>query len=160
MNHNDHIPILHQSSARPALQVSSLSAGAQMFVLGLRQWTRAAQQKQCVYRLLHAPFAALDCGQAVVHLDELMCVLAMASFRSVNVYCPHGKLLSDDERQLVDVMRSLQKGDDDQAYTLLSELIHGPMNRSFRRAASDFVGVLREANLSFSAAPHLELVKS
>ncbi len=160
MNSDNQIPVLHQAKKPHTLPVSVLSAGAQLFIVGVRHWSQAARQRQCVYRVLYTPYAAADCTRAVGLLDEFMCILAIAAVRTVNVRCPRGETVGEDEMKLLKVLESLQQGAAEKAQIQLAEMIRGPLNQSFRRAAQEYVDVMREAGLSMDSAPRLRLVQS
>ena len=64
-----------------ALPATSLSAGAELFVWSVREWLAAARERRCVKRNMIPRYHAVECVDAIVLLDEMMCLLAVSALR-------------------------------------------------------------------------------
>ena len=146
-----HFPLTHQTA--------SLSAGAQLFVFSIRQWTSAARSKHCIHTLLHPFYNRHGVAQALPVLDEMMWTMAANAIRPIEVSCPCNARVGADEMFVLQCLRALQRDDRSTAQTYLNELFPGPFARTFVRIAEDYVQRLLSARLPLTGARYLELVK-
>ncbi|MEM7077402.1 MAG: hypothetical protein AAF513_02125 [Pseudomonadota bacterium] len=137
------------------LLASQLSPGAQLFVFSARNWLVAAKSKHCVRGYLAPFYERLGAGDALPVMDELMCNLAVAAFRPIQVHCPCRVDLSEDESLLLDTLRAVQRSDHERANQLAQEFLSGAMATTFIRVADAYVEQLRESNLSVTGMRYL-----
>jgi len=154
MNHS----VKCAAGSAPGIRTSALSQGSALFVWSAREWAYAARSRQCVMRALISRYQGLGCMQAIQLIDECMMLLAAAAFRPVCIHNPQDSEISRDEYSLVLVLQALQRNQPDVAQAELSPLIAGRLNHTFRRAAADYVEVLRAAELSCVGVRALNLV--
>ncbi len=141
------------------ITVDSLSDGGQLFIEGVRQWARAARQRECVKRALIPSYAEHDCADAVDAMNELMSLIAVSAYRPVHVCALDTRHLSEDEYTLLESMRALQRKQEDVARDSLSKMIVGGLNATFRRVASAYLDVTRAVGLDCAGLRKLTLVK-
>ena len=146
-------------AVRP-LPAASLSAGAELFVWSAREWLAAARERRCVKRHLIPRYHAVECVDAIVLLDEMMCLLAVSALRPIQIRHSGCSALSEDEMLLVQCLRAVQRGDDELARQHLAGLLPGPFNRTFLRPAGQYASAICNAGLAFTGARHLMAVQS
>ena len=135
-------------AALPTL--GELGQGAEMFITSIRTWVGAARSRTCVYQVLADTYLKANCPHALTILDELLCLLSAAAIHPVTIHCSHKELLSLDEIQLMRVLQAIERRQVRIAQFEVTELIQGPLNRTFRRIAGDYVHELNSAGLAFS----------
>ncbi len=142
-----------------ALPATSLSAGAELFVWSVREWLAAARERRCVKRNLIPRYHAVECVDAILPLDEMMCLLAVSALRPIQIRHCGCSALSDDEMRLVQCLRAVQRGDDELAGQHLASLLPGPFSRTFLRPARQYASAICSADLRFTGARHLMVVE-
>lgn len=143
-----------------ALSTASLAAGARLFVWSARQWLLASREKRCIKRDLIPRYHAADCVDAIVLLDEMMCLLAISALRPIQIRCSGSSTLSEDETMLVQSLRAVQRDDDGLARRHLATMMPLPFSRAFLRPARLYVAALCAADLVFTGARYLTAVDS
>ena len=141
-----------------AVKLSELEDGAAIFVWTLRQWAQAARSRVCMNEALAAPYVNANCPLAITLADEMFCLLSAAVHRPIDVFCHHANHLSADEERLVLVLQALERQQAEPAQTDLSQLIVGPLNRTFCRIAVEYIGELKKVDLSCIGIRKLRLV--
>ena len=154
------MPLSSLRQGAGALPAASLSAGAELFVWSVREWLAAAREKQCVKRNLIPRYHAAECVDAIVLLDEMMCLLAVSALRPIQIRHCGCSSLSEDEMLLVQCLRAVQRGDDELARQQLAALLSAPFNRTFLRPARQYASALCDADLAFTGARFLMAVES
>ena len=149
---------VQRPARHPGLACDSLSAGGQLFVWGARQWVVSSRGRRCITRDLLPRYQSHGCEEGVGFLDEMMSVLSLAACRPVEIRCPCTVHLGADETLLLTSLRAMQRGDEAGATLQLNHVIRGRLNRSFRRAAEDFVAALGRAGESLAGASYLQTV--
>lgn len=147
------------ADATVALSTASLPDGAALFVWSAREWLAAAREQRCIKRGLIPRYHAADCVDAIVLLDEMMCLLAVSAVRPIQIHRSGASALSDDETRLVQSLRAVQRTDDDLASQLLAAMMPSPFNQTFLRPAHLYVSALCAADLAFTGARHLTAVE-
>ena len=140
------------------LNANSLSKGGQLFVWSMRQWMMSIQDGRCVYRDLLPQYKHMRCEHGATLIDEMMCILRVSASRPLyfhKVRCPS---LTCDELVFVKTLRALTHGDHETAASELGTVISGTLNRSFLRAAIDYLTVLADADLRITGANYLREV--
>lgn len=138
--------------------LSQLDTGAEIFITSTRIWVNAAKARTCIYQVLADTYIKANCPHGLTVLDELLCLLSTAAIRPVTIHCHHKNLLSPDEVQLMRILQAIEGEQVRVAQFEVTELIKGPLNRTFRRIAEEYVRVLNAAGLSFKNANELRLV--
>ena len=141
------------------LSAASLPNGSSLFVWSIREWLAAAREQRCIKRGLIPRYHAADCVDAIVLLDEMMCLLAVSALRPIRIGSSDASALSEDETRLVQALRAVQRTDDHLAGTLLAAMMPLPFNQTFLRTARLYVAALRTAGLAFTGARHLTAVE-
>lgn len=146
------------NGAPGALSTSSLAAGAGLFVWSARQWLVASRERRCIKRDLIPRYHAAECVDAIVLLDEMMCLLAISALRPIQIRCSGSSALSEDETALVQSLRAVQRDDDGLARRHLATMMPLPFSRAFLRPARLYVAALCAVDLAFTGARHLTAV--
>ena len=141
------------------MSAASLPGGAALFVWSAREWLAAAREQRCIKRGLIPRYHAAECVDAIVLLDEMMCLLAVSALRPIRIGGSGTSALSEDETRLVQSLRAVQRADDGLARQLLAEMMPTPFNQTFLRPARLYVSALCAAGLAFTGARHLTAVE-
>lgn len=138
--------------------VSAISAGAALFIWSVRQWLQSALSRRCVKRDLLAIHKRLGCTEAIAHLDELMCSLAMGSSRGLEIRPLLEERLSPDEQRLLRLLRFLQHRDSDGANSVAVSPVLPQFVRPVCDAALNYSLQLRRSDMDLCGLRRLELV--
>lgn len=142
------------------IELPSLSIGGQLFVWGMRRWQYAVNNRICMSASLRPTFEKAGFAGGCELLDEMMCHLSIAAFRSVVIKCQCQKSLSTDEIILLQVMRALQRKDVESARTEVSQMIGGRFSQTFLRISQVYIDAQWNTNLSLNGASYLTIVRS
>ena len=145
---------------QPGSEVATarLATGALLFIWGIRQWLVAVRDRQCIKRALMIPHYRLECVTAIYSLDALMRSLCEGAERKIEIRCPHHGTLSQDEQQLLQLIRSTQQPNPDAAARHAAHLVDPDHSAGLREAAADYARQLQCAGLGLSSPPQLELM--
>ena len=144
-------------AAEPSM--AALSRGATLLVWGMRQWLVAVRQRHCIKRALLIPHYRLQCVSAIHHLDALMRRLIQGAERKTQVRCPEHGHLSDDEQQLLLLVRIAQQGMPLAARRQAGNLVRTDCAAGLAAAAAGYGRQLQQAGLSVSSPPQLTLIR-
>ena len=138
---------------------ASLSTGALLFIWGIRQWLVAARDRQCIKRALMIPYYRLECVAAIYHLDALMRAVTEGAERRMQIRCPHHDALSNDELDLLLLVRAAQQKDPRAAARQAAWLVSSEQAATkLSEAASAYANQLSWVGLSLSSPPQLKLL--
>ncbi|MEJ6705169.1 MAG: hypothetical protein QNL15_13360 [Pseudomonadales bacterium] len=140
------------------LATEDLSCGAQLFIWSLRHWLVAIRMKQPPPLAMREAYLVAGCVDATILVDELMCLVGVASKRRIEIRCCCRKTLSQDEMLLLSCMRLLQQDESQKAADLLGALMMPALSRSVCRVADQYRVLLKEAGLSLIAPAKLKVV--
>jgi hypothetical protein len=140
------------------LPTEDLSCGAQLFIWSLRHWLVAIRMKQPPPLAMHEAYQVAGCVDAATLVDELMCLVGVASKRRIEIRCCCRKTLSQDEMLLLSCMRLLQKNESEKAGDVLDTLMMPALSRSVCRIADQYCVLLKHAGLSLIAPAKLKAV--
>ena len=140
------------------LPTKDLSCGAQLFIWSLRHWLVATRMKQPPPLAMREVYQVAGCVEAATLIDELMCLVGVASKRRIEVRCCCRKTLSQDEMLLLSCMRLLQQNESAKAAEVLDTLMMPALSRSVCRFADQYVVLLTDEGLSLIAPTKLKVV--
>lgn len=141
------------------MKVEQLPAASYLILRGMRLWKTALLTRGCVYSTLEEDFARQRCSGAIRYLDEMMCLLFLASHRTPQILLPTAQTVSADEHHIVSAMRMIANDKVQLAGQQLWGLLRGPLNFTAIRAGADVVAVLRGQQVTFRQTTRLTLVE-
>jgi hypothetical protein len=140
------------------LVTKDLSCGAQLFIWSLRHWLVATRMKQPPPLAMREAYQAAGCVDAATLVDELVCLIGVASKRRIEIRCCCRKTLSQDEMLLLSCVRLLQQNESEKAADVLDTLMVPALSRSVCRIADQYGGLLKDVGLSLIAPVKLKVV--
>jgi hypothetical protein len=141
------------------LPTEDLSCGAQLFIWSLRHWLVATRMKQPPPLAMREAYEVAGCVDAAILVDELMCLVGVASKRRIEVRCCCRKTLSQDEMLLLSCVRLLQQNESAKAADVLDPLMMPALSRSVCRIADQYGALLKDAGLSLITPAKLKVVR-
>ena len=142
------------------MTASRLPAGSHLVLHGLRLWKTALIEKHCVFAKLNAEFSDQDCTGAIRYIDELMCLMFLASRRQPSISSLYQNRLSNDEFRVLNAIRLLAENKAEGAVHQLGDLVRGPLNFSMIRVCADIIRILQSKQLGFQLPVRLTVVGS
>ena len=101
----------------------------------------------------------MACVGAIYHLDTLMRRLTEGAERKIQVRCPQHCRLSEDEQQLLLLVRTAQQNETSVAQRQAGKLVRAGCVAALCRAATGYGRELQQAGLSVSSPPRLALIR-
>mgnify|MGYP003312855785 CR=1 FL=1 len=148
--HDDHTEV----------RTKTLSLGGQLFIWSARRWLIAGQKKERIQEVLAHPYHAAKCPDAAQLLDEMMSIVAVSSFRPVTIRCLHCPVLDKDEWLLIQAVRKLQTGNEEDAAEVVDAFIRGALAKTFLRVTALYASSLLKVGKPITRANFLRIVEN
>ncbi|MEM7217443.1 MAG: hypothetical protein AAF515_03695 [Pseudomonadota bacterium] len=141
------------------LDVSALSAGAQVTLWGIREWVDCAHNRRDVAAGLRVNFQQLRHPRLAIDLlDEWMSTLSAGAVRNVRI-CRHTcSCVNVDEQLLLEALQGLERGEITTAPSVLRPLLRGGLARAFCRSALLYVEELNASGATLVGRRYLQAV--
>lgn len=149
-----------QQPCSDTMRVQHLSAGAQLLLISVRQWTLSFQGKECACCVLRPLYRHHRAEPALPVINELMCFASTTGMRQLAIRTPDDDLTTADEMQLTRMFRAVEQGDAELGYRLAEDLFPGSLATTFFRIARAYIDFLSPVGLSFNDSRRLHLVVS
>jgi hypothetical protein len=137
--------------------IKTLSSGAQLFILGLRNCSIALRNGHCYPCALERVNADPRLILGANHLEEMLTLLTCFSLRNLNLNPPEATQLDPDELMLLRQLQTLELGSGDPCETLQDVPLHPKLHNLYCLAAHLYLNHITAKNLTTVS---LHLVKN
>ena len=137
--------------------INTLSSGAQLFIIGLRNCSIALRNGHCYPCALERVNADPRLILGANHLEEMLTLLTCFSLRNLNLNPPEATQLDPDELMLLRQLQTLELGSGDTCKTLQDVPLHPKLHNLYRMAAHLYLKHINAKNLTTVS---LHLVKN
>ena len=137
--------------------IKMLSSGAQLFILGLRNWAIALGNGHCYPCALKRANADPRLILGSNHLEEMLTLLTCFSLRNLNLNPPEATQLDPDELMLLRQLQTLELGSGDPCETLHDVPLHPKLRNLYCLAAHLYLNHINAKSLTTVS---LRLVKN